>query len=443
MGQGVAYIPRGAADSLMSTRDTEVLIEGPAGTGKSRAVLEKIHTAALKYPGMRALILRKTRESMTESVLVTYEEKVLGPNNPIASGPQRDNRAAYQYPNGSTIVVGGMKSSGRDMRAKLMSTEYDLIASFESTELAESEWEDLLTRLRNGVMPYQQAIADCNPAGPMHWLNMRANRGGMVRLLSRHTDNPVLFDEKGEKTEQGAKYLAVLARLTGVRLLRLLNGKWVAADGGVYEEYNADIHLIDSFPIPPTWRRIRAIDFGYTNPFVCQWWAIDGDGRMYLYRELYKTKTLVEDHAKRILALSAGEQYEATVSDHDAEDRATLDRHGIDTMPAFKGVESGIQAVGERLRIAGDGKPRLFLMRGALVERDESLEEQHKPSWAAEEIEGYVYPKGQDGKPIKEEPVKVDDHSMDTMRYAVAYVDDVGGERVSFTSGGTWAVASN
>ena len=29
------------------------------------------------------------------------------------------------------------------------------------------------------------------------------------------------------------------------------------------------------------------VDFGYTNPFTCQWWAMDHDGRLYLYREIF------------------------------------------------------------------------------------------------------------------------------------------------------------
>lgn len=446
MGPGVAepppiarptpYIPYGAADALMGCRDTEVLIEGPAGTGKSRAVLQKIHTAAMKYPGMRALVIRQTRESLTESALVTYEEKVLPKNSPLAMGARRNCRQSYEYSNGSVIVVGGLKSAGKDQTAKIMSTEYDMIAAFEATEIVEGDWEKLLSRLRNGVMPYQQAIADCNPGPPSHWLNQRANRGQMSRLLSRHKENPVLHDmQAGKWTEQGERYLAILKRLTGARLLRLMEGKWAATEGLVYEGYDADVHLIDPFPIPDDWRRVRAIDFGYTNPFVCQWWAIDPDGRMYRYREWYKTRMLVEDHAKRINELSAGERYEATVADHDAEDRATLERHGIATQPAYKSVEVGIQGVSERLRPAGDKRPRLFLMRDALVERDEALQEAKKPTCTEEEIDGYAYPKGVDGKPLKEEPVKIDDHGCDSARYAVAYVDDLGGERVEFDSG--------
>ena len=31
----------------------EIIISGPAGTGKTRAGLYKLHKAAIKYPGMR------------------------------------------------------------------------------------------------------------------------------------------------------------------------------------------------------------------------------------------------------------------------------------------------------------------------------------------------------------------------------------------------------
>jgi len=138
----------------------------------------------------------------------------------------------------------------------------------------------------------------------------------------------------------------------------------------------------------------------------CQWWAIDPDGRMYMYREIYKTQTLVEDHAARIKDLSAGERYQYTVADHDAEDRATLARHGIATVAANKKVLAGIQAVSERLTPAGDGKPRLFLFRNALVDRDMNLEAGKQPVRTEDEFGGYVW----NDKVRKEEPVKQDDH---------------------------------
>jgi phage terminase large subunit len=413
------YKARGAAARLWTDRSPEVVLSGPAGTGKSRACLEKLHACCLRWPGMRALIVRKTRESLTESALVTFESNVLTQGDPVISGPQRRMRQAYHYPNGSEVVVGGL-----DKPSKVMSTEYDLIYVQEAIELYENDWESLTTRLRNGVMPFQQIIADTNPDAPTHWLRRRADTGACVMHESRHEDNPVIWDaDNGEWTKVGAEYIAKLDALTGVRYHRLRHGRWVGAEGMVYGDWDRNVHLIDRFAIPDSWRRIRSIDFGYTNPFVCQWWAVDGDRRMFLYREIYRTKQTVADHAVPIKARSEGEKIEATVSDHDAEDRATLDQNRIPTLPAWKAITPGIQAVEERLRIAGDGRARLFVFRDALVSRDEELSEAKLPTSTAEEFDAYVWPKGQDGKALKEIPVDANNHGMDAMRYAVAYLD--------------------
>jgi phage terminase large subunit len=58
-----------------------------------------------------------------------------------------------------------------------------------------------------------------------------------------------------------------------------------------------------------------------------------------------------------------------------------------------------------------------------LVEADPLLEEAKKPLCLDDEIVGYTWQKTQDGKPDKEQPVKVDDHGCDTMRYIVKYVE--------------------
>ena len=194
----------------------------------------------------------------------------------------------------------------------------------------------------------------------------------------------------------------------------------------VYEQWDRNIHLIDRFEIPASWRRFRVIDFGYVNPFVCQWWAIDGDLRMYLYREIYMSQRTVVTHATLIKKLSASETYEATIADHDAEDRATLRENGIETLAADKRVTVGIEKVQERLLVQGNGKARLFVLRDSLVERDSGLETRFRPTNTADEFPAYAWQQAPDGRPAKEEPVKVDDHGMDATRYAAMYLDGLG-----------------
>lgn len=454
---------RGAARQLMSDRSPEVLTVGAAGTGKSYGALYKIHFMCLLNGkceegcekehehhdrGMKALVVRQTLKSLTSTGLVTFREQVAA--DAIAQGLVKwfggssEKPAQYMYANGSSIVVGGL-----DNPDKIMSTEYDVIFVQEATDITLESWEKLNTRLRNGRVSFQQLLADCNPQQPSHWLKKRCDDGVTKMLYSRHEDNPRLVDRDGALTSYGEAYLKRLDALTGVRKLRLRHGKWAAAEGMIYEHWRPEVHIIDRQKLPLDWPRYWVVDFGYTNPFVWQMWAVDPDGRVYLEKEIYKTKTLVEDHAKAILRVVVGEngkwkypRPQAIICDHDAEDRATLERHlGIGTIAANKNVSEGIQATQSRIKIAGDGLPRLFILRDALVERDDELKEAGLPTCTIEEIDGYVWkPKPQSAvasaqKNEPDEPLKKDDHGCDCMRYLVAHFDLAARVRVRFIRG--------
>jgi PBSX family phage terminase large subunit len=440
VGQGavVRYEPRGAARELFKERSSEVVIAGPAGTGKSLACLFRVHLAALHNPGIRCLIARKTGVSLTSTTLVTYEKKVA--EDALARGivswygGSAREAACYRYSNGSVIVVGGL-----DKPEKIMSSEYDLVFVDEATELTKTDWESISTRLRNGVLSWQQQIAACNPSHPTHWLKQRTEDGTAKMLVSRHKDNPAYVNADGTLTPKGVDYFKKLDNLTGVRRLRLKDGKWAAAEGQIYEAWDDAVHLVDKVPHTAAWTRWGAVDFGYTAPFVYQDWWEDPDGRLYLANEIYFTRRLVEDHAKQIKEVlfypsgqPRGQVPRAIICDHDAEDRATLERHlGLSTSAAKKTVSDGIQAVQSRLKVQPDGKPRLFIARGALVERDPELEAASLPACSTEEVAGYVWAvKPGNAGGLKEEPLKKDDHGMDTMRYMVAEKDLGGRPRV-------------
>lgn len=450
------YRAYGAAASLLfDRREPEVLLSGPAGTGKSRGALEYVHKTLLQYPKVRALICRKTLTSLTATGLVTYREKVLHPLDRVKFfGGNKEEPAQYRYPNGSRLVVGGL-----DKPEKVMSSDYDLIYAMEATELSENDLEMLTTRLRNYVLPWQQFIADCNPGSPKHWLKQRANRGQIVLLESRHHDNPLLWRD-GDWTPEGRTYISRLDNLTGVRRKRLRDGIWAASEGMVYaEEWDPDIHLIPAFDeVPREWTRYWSVDFGYTHPFVWQDWAQDPDGRLYRVREIHMTQRLVEDHARQILEVCGWKldpPYDPQrpdqirrhvpirenpeplphmlICDHDAEDRATLERHiGAPTYAAVKAVSPGIQAVSARLKVAGDGRPRLFFCRDALVEVDQWAIDNHRPTCTEDEMEGYVWDERKSaasasiaGVMLKEQPVKIDDDGEDGTRYVVATLDTI------------------
>lgn len=436
------FTPIGACKDIFTCRDPEVLVAGPAGTGKSRACLEKLHMMCLMNPGMRGLICRKTATSLSSTALVTWRKFVVveALNAGVVHyyGGSAQEPASYRYANGSTVVIGGL-----DKIEKIMSSEYDLVYVQEATDLVENDWESITTRLRNWQVSFQQLLADCNPSHPTHWLKQRCDNGLTTMLQSTHENNPILF-QNGEMTERGKAYLAKLDRLTGVRYQRLRLGNWVAAEGVIYDEFTST-HLLSGIPeawrkgealdhagIPISWRRYWAVDFGFTNPFTCQWWAEDGDGRLYLYREIYYTRRTVDQHAKQIIKCVAPEgrwlEPKPTVitCDHDAEGRVVFEREtGLSTSNAHKAVSEGIQAVQKRLRDAGDGRHRIYFLRDTLVEEDPELKDAGKPVCLLDEIPGYVWARKVKAGESKEqdEPQKENDHGCDAMRYVVAERD--------------------
>jgi phage terminase large subunit len=426
----VRYEPRGGARDLLIAKDQEICIAGPAGTGKSLAMLQKAFYTSLMVPNCRSLMVRQTHAALTGSTLVTFERQVApaaladGVVRWFGGSPRKP--PAYQFANGSEILVGGL-----DRPEKFLSTEFSRIYVDEATQISLSALETLITRLRASADTYRQIILACNPDHPKHWVKQRCDEGAMRMIQSVHRDNPMYINADGTMTERGVDYFKKLDALTGVRRLRYRDGIWAAAEGLVYEGWSEPVHVIDPFEVPAGWVRWITIDFGYTAPFVAQLWAEDGDGRLYLMREWVRTRMLVEDHAVVIRdRLLAGQpRPRAIITDHDSEDRATLERHlGMSTQAAHKSVSDGLQAVGSRLKMQGDGRARMFVFRDALLDRDPGMDAASLPIGLAEEVPGYVWavkPGNQGG--LKEEPVKANDHSCDAARYMVAE-RDLGGQ---------------
>jgi hypothetical protein len=257
-----------------------------------------------------------------------------------------------------------------------------------------------------------------------------------VMLESRHEDNPTIWDRHHRApTAYGAAYLAKLNALTGVRLQRYRFGKWVQAEGVVYPHYDPHIHRITLSQMPSGWQDWPTrwiFDFGFTDPFVWQEWTRSPEsGSLYRLREIYRTKRLVEDHCADIKALKPKKPQEV-ICDHDAEGRATLERHlGVRTIPAYKAITAGVQAVSSRL---GRSEPEedlppvpasIFWLRDALIhEPDPLLVEAKLPLCTEEEFDVYQW-NTTSGRKKGEEPIDKFNHGMDCNRYMVAHVDEI------------------
>lgn len=414
------YSAHGTAVDLWRSKATEIVMSGPAGTGKSRACLEKLHFCALKYPRMRGLIIRKTRESLSEAALVTFEDKVLPPSDPIKDGPRRNFRQAYHYPNRSEIVVGGLDKPG-----KIMSTEYDMIYVQEATELDLTSWLALTTRLRNGVMPYQQLLADCNPDAPTHWLWIRAQAGTTTMLHSRHEDNPRLY-RAGQWTDEGRAYREKLERLghidaktgerVGTEYQRLGLGLWVQATGvifGVWSDGPSDGNVTEAAEYEPEAGPVLwFVDDGYVGTRDAQTghWTADSHPRVFLLAQLRHDGTinvfaesdeaykLSNDHIDDVLKLPYPLPNFAVVDKSAAELKGRLHAAGVYTRNSPSDVEESIKELRRALALDTNGRRRVKV----------------HPRCANLRAEMPSYRRDPNGKIIK-----AFDHSIDALRYGL------------------------
>ncbi|HVL24672.1 MAG TPA: phage terminase large subunit, partial [Thermomicrobiales bacterium] len=226
----------------------------------------------------------QTLESLKPAALNTFIAGVMPSLHGVTYfGGNKVYPAEFRYPNGSVIHV-----SGLDKAEKVKSSEYDLIYVNEATETDEATWEMLKSRLRNGAMPYQQLVADCNPSGPKHWLKRRCESGRTRMIVSTHRDNPAYWDRRANDwTAKGRQYVQEnLASLSGVQRKRLYQGIWAAVEGLVYAEFEPEM-------IRPQdvegWRNALGVDVGSRNPTAILDIHAAGDGRTHVSHEIYRT----------------------------------------------------------------------------------------------------------------------------------------------------------
>lgn len=95
-----------------------------------------------------------------------------------------------------------------------------------------------------------------------------------------------------------------------------------AGEGTAFPEFTYEIHVVKPFEIPAWWKRWRANDPGYADPFAWHWFAVSPDGIVYLYREYTRgekdPKVTYSDQAREVLRLTGDEKIGNTVCGRDA-----------------------------------------------------------------------------------------------------------------------------
>jgi len=321
----------GPQTAFLSSSETEVLYGGAAGGGKSYAML----IDPLRYcenTNHRALLVRKSMPELLE--LLDLSRQLYPQAFPGCKFREQEKR--WVFPSGATIQFSFIDSDHDVYRFQGQSFTWigiDELTHYETPYV----WDYLRSRLRRTdlrITPYMRATTnpgglggwwvkkmfiDPAPYGEAFWATdidsgttltypdidqveprLRGSPIFKRRFIpAKLTDNPSLM--------LSPEYMGMLASLPEVQRRRLLEGDWDVSEGAAFPEFDRQIHVMPAFDAPNSLFRFRACDYGYVAPTAVIWFAVDYDGTLYAYRELYETRLDAGALAEKIHELEADE----------------------------------------------------------------------------------------------------------------------------------------
>ena len=397
------YKPTARQKQAHKSGADETLFGGAAGGGKSEFLLGSLVTMCLLVPGVQVVAFRRTFPDLKRSLILK-----LMPRLPKQVARYNSQDHAWNFANGSRLEMAYLKNENDIYNYQ--GAEYGLVAFDELTQFTEAQYKYLLSRARAGgdVLTKMNelglspaVIATANPGGIGHnWVKSRFIDPAPPMVLhqstptedepdpltrryipSLMTDNPHLDQDK---------YRRMLQAMDPVLRQALLEGNWDILDGVRFSAWRASVHVIRPEDLPLNMLgdvRCVGVDYGFSAPFAAVWMAKLADGLIVVYREAYATELTATQQAQLILDSEAPGERDAghhvpVVMDpamwrrNDSSAHKTLDKDappvgspahdyqkviGQRPIRGMNSRVSGWSTVDEKLRVRGDGLPRLLV----------------------------------------------------------------------------------
>ncbi|GLH97357.1 PBSX family phage terminase large subunit [Phytohabitans aurantiacus] len=384
--------------------------QGSVRSGKTVSSLLRFLMAVATAPTSgRVLLFGKTRESVNRNVFAVLTDPALF--GPLARLTKYNPGAPTGTILGREVDVLGANDAKAEPKVRGMTL--CLAYGDELTTVPEAFFTQVLARLS---VAGAQLFGTTNPDAPNHWLRKKyllrgRNAGGTgeINLHSWHStidDNPHLDPQ----------YVADLkTEYVGLWYKRFIEGRWVQAEGAVFDMWDEDQHVVPVLPAIHRWISL-GIDYGTRNATAALLLGVSGHGVLYLAREWRHDPAT----ARRQL------------TDHKLSQELRKWLGNVEVAPGLKGVMPewlvvDPSAASLRLQLHEDGlTPALadnavldgIRLMSSLLGR--GLLKVHKScTGLINEMPGYSW----DDKAVERDgtdaPIKTDDHSIDAARYAI------------------------
>ena len=370
---------------------------GARGGGKSWFVRWKATLMALKYPGIKILITRKTYRELLNNHIVPLIAMLHG----VATYNRSDKR--FTFDNGSTIWFGYCANDG-DL-GQYQGAEYDIWFADEAGQFQENWLTQIDACVRGANDLPKRTYYTLNPGGPSHgyfrrlFIDKRYTKDehpedyAFIQALVQ--DNEALMATQPE-------YLRSLEKLPPKIRKAWLEGSWDVYQGQFFEDFydmpdhyidRQNTHVIEPFEIPDSWKIYRSFDWGYNKPFSCGWWAVDYDGVVYRILEFYgctdQPQVFAEIHrietehrwlaGKRIIGIADPAIWDAETGESIAD---TAAKHQVFFSKGDHKRIPGWMQVHYRLAFDENGFPQMYIFRNckAFIRTIPLLQyDEHKP----------------------------------------------------------------
>ncbi len=361
---------------------------GAVRSGKTYSSIYKLIDFIRKGPKGDGMIIGVSRDSIQRNVLPTLY-KILG-------FPLPSSKTMHASLYGRTIYFVGAhdESSVRKIQGSTLAFAY----VDEATCIPLPFWRMLLSRLS---ITGSQLFATCNPEGPAHWLKKDfIDRAGDLDLINWNftlDDNPSLDPSYKENLKK---------EYSGMWYARYILGQWAVAHGLIYDSFTND-NIYER----PTWNPsyyIMGIDYGTTNPTAAviiavnpkQWPQLRVEEEFYYDASVKgRSKTdqeLVEDIKKFIGYRAIRSIY---IDPAAASMKIALRQAELPVIDAQNDVLLGIKITS-----------KFISNLNLVIHKSCKTLIEHIQSYAWDEK---AASRGED------KPVKVNDHILDSLRYAV------------------------
>ena len=268
----------------------------------------------------------------------------------------------------------------------------------EATIIPESVFKMLISRCAMGGA---KIFATTNPDSPYHWLkkDYLENNPDVKSWQFRLDDNPELTSE--EKNYLRRQY-------RGLWFQRFIEGKWVQAEGAIYDFFDPKLHVIDYAPNIAKYY-IVGVDYGTTNPcsFTLLGYNRDKHPNIWVEDEYYfdskvhQRQKTDSEYAEDLRRFIKDKGPKAIYIDPSAASfKVECQRQGIANLyEAENEVIDGIRKVGDLLN---NGTLKVCARCTNLIKEFQSYVWDHKSLLTG-----------------VDKPKKENDHALDALRYAI------------------------